>query len=223
MKDTTAFFRQQLHERMGPTLSPEWEARLKKVGESGVGISLLSALASVGAVKGIKFAWGGSEEAAPDPPSMDPVDASEVVMAELPPETAGSLYETNLPVAEPFAVFEQAPIALSPDDAMAFGEAFAAARAEVGQGGVFMWRDQLYSTYYEAEWASMDTDDRNQYWGSIDQTSVVAQQSLAADSSLSEDEWGEMGDLPDEADMDLMADLDEDPDFDDSADMSDWL
>ena len=41
------------------------------------------------------------------------------------------------------------------DDNMTFGQAFAAARAEVGPGGVFEWHDQLYGTYYASEWDAM--------------------------------------------------------------------
>lgn len=41
------------------------------------------------------------------------------------------------------------------DDSMSFGEAFAAAREQVGPGGVFVWHGQLYGTYTAAEWNSM--------------------------------------------------------------------
>jgi len=35
---------------------------------------------------------------------------------------------------------------------MSFNEAFAAARHEVGPGGVFHWHDGVYGTYYANEW-----------------------------------------------------------------------
>ena len=41
------------------------------------------------------------------------------------------------------------------DDSMSFGEAFAAAREQVGPGGVFVWHGQLYGTYTATEWNSM--------------------------------------------------------------------
>ncbi len=44
-----------------------------------------------------------------------------------------------------------APHASSPDDDMSFSEAFAAAREEVGPGGVFMWHGNAYNTFYAEE------------------------------------------------------------------------
>lgn len=46
------------------------------------------------------------------------------------------------------------PVADSHDD-MSFGEAFAAARLQVGPGGVFVWHGHVYGTYTAEEWNSM--------------------------------------------------------------------
>jgi hypothetical protein len=46
---------------------------------------------------------------------------------------------------------------------MSFGEAFAAARAEVGPGGVFVWHGGVYGTYLENEWNSMSAAERNEF------------------------------------------------------------
>lgn len=54
------------------------------------------------------------------------------------------------------------PVANVSDD-MSFGEAFAAARAEVGAGGVFMWHGNLYNTYVAEEWDAMSTEDRAEF------------------------------------------------------------
>ncbi len=43
-------------------------------------------------------------------------------------------------------------------DHLSFGDAFAAARAEVGPGGVFYWHGGLYNTYTEAEWNAMSAE-----------------------------------------------------------------
>jgi hypothetical protein len=48
-------------------------------------------------------------------------------------------------------------------DDMSFSEAFAAARAEVGPGGVFVWHGGVYGTYYETEWNSMSAAERNEF------------------------------------------------------------
>ena len=49
------------------------------------------------------------------------------------------------------------------DGDMSFSEAFAAARAEQGPGGVFEWHGNLYSTYYENEWSSMSAEEHDAY------------------------------------------------------------
>ena len=48
-------------------------------------------------------------------------------------------------------------------DNMSFGEAFAAARAQVGPGGVFYWHGGVYGTYYAEEWDAMSAQDKNEY------------------------------------------------------------
>ena len=41
------------------------------------------------------------------------------------------------------------------DDGMTFREAFSAARAQLGPGGVFTWHGNIYNTYTAAEWKAM--------------------------------------------------------------------
>ena len=55
------------------------------------------------------------------------------------------------------------PVATSVNDEMSFGDAFAAARAEVGAGGVFQWRGNLYNTYYAEEWEAMTPEEREEF------------------------------------------------------------
>lgn len=49
------------------------------------------------------------------------------------------------------------------NDDMSFSQAFAAARAEVGPGGYFEWRGNVYSTYTAEEWDSMNAEQRDEY------------------------------------------------------------
>ena len=49
------------------------------------------------------------------------------------------------------------------DQSLPFGEAFEAARAEVGPGGVFLWHGGLYNTYTDDEWNSMSIDEKNDF------------------------------------------------------------
>lgn len=64
-----------------------------------------------------------------------------------------------------------APIsaATSVRDDMSFSEAFAAARQEVGSGGVFIWRGNLYGTYYKEEWENMTSEQKAEYNQAISQ------------------------------------------------------
>lgn len=65
-------------------------------------------------------------------------------------EDAGPQPEAELPVADV-------------SDNMSFGEAFAAARAEVGPGGVFYWHGGIYGTYYKEEWAAMSDGEKAEF------------------------------------------------------------
>lgn len=46
---------------------------------------------------------------------------------------------------------------------MSFGEAFAAARAEVGPGGVFHWHGGIYNTYSADEWNAMTVEQKHNF------------------------------------------------------------
>ena len=46
---------------------------------------------------------------------------------------------------------------------LSFGEAFAAARAEVGPGGVFIWHGGIYNTYTTDEWNAMTPQQKNDF------------------------------------------------------------
>lgn len=77
--------------------------------------------------------------------------------------TAGSRQESAPETTESpkvvAATDESTPVA-HVDDGVSFSEAFAAARAQVGAGGVFEWHGKLYGTYYETEWESMSQEER---------------------------------------------------------------
>lgn len=56
-------------------------------------------------------------------------------------------------------------VAHSVTDDMSFSEAFAAARAEVGPGGAFVWHGHVYGTYRadDPEWQAMSDEDRTEH------------------------------------------------------------
>lgn len=92
-------------------------------------------------------------------------------------------------LSNPEWVDDQIQVATSVNDDMSFGEAFAAARAEVGPGGCFEWHGNLYGTYTADEWNNMTAEQRAEYgdhfsWNHIDHThSSVAQHSTTAHST----------------------------------------
>ena len=48
-------------------------------------------------------------------------------------------------------------------DEMSFEQAFAAARNEVGMGGVFGWHGHWYNTFEKDEWSSLSLEQRQEY------------------------------------------------------------
>ena len=63
-------------------------------------------------------------------------------------------------------IYTSAPIAHVSNN-LSFADAFAAARAQVGPGGVFSWHGGVYGTYYETEWDAMSDAQRMQYAQSV--------------------------------------------------------
>lgn len=85
-------------------------------------------------------------------------------------------------LSHPEWVDGEVPVATGVDDSMSFGQAFAAARAEVGPGGCFEWHGGVYGTYTAEEWGHMSAAERAEYgdhfnWNHLDTSSSnVAQQ-----------------------------------------------
>lgn len=76
------------------------------------------------------------------------------------------------PPTPPIPIYTDAPLAVGVNDDMSFGEAFAAARAEVGPGGFFVWKGAAYNTYHAEEWAAMSPEDKAQFQASLTMPSV---------------------------------------------------
>jgi hypothetical protein len=77
-----------------------------------------------------------------------PEETAETATAEA--QQADSATEVTLPVAQMH-------------NDMSFGEAFEAARAEVGPGGVFIWHGGIYNTYTADEWNAMTPQQKNDF------------------------------------------------------------
>ncbi len=65
------------------------------------------------------------------------------------------------------------------DDNMTFSEAFAAAREQVGAGGVFEWHGRAFHTYYANEWNDMSALERAEFQASIDYNEVMSDEHIA--------------------------------------------
>ena len=69
------------------------------------------------------------------------------------------------------------------NDDMSFGEAFAAARAEVGPGGVFHWHGGIYNTYTVDEWNAMSVDQKHVFAQQVKPEISVDQLSTPTDAN----------------------------------------
>lgn len=65
--------------------------------------------------------------------------------------------------AVPSALPHDIDVAGKVTDDMSFREAFAAARSEVGIGGVFGWHGHWYNTFEKDEWSSLSLEQRQDY------------------------------------------------------------
>ena len=70
---------------------------------------------------------------------------------------------TDEPVAEEAQAVDDGLHVAATHDEMSFGQAFAAARAEVGPGGVFHWHGGIYNTYTADEWNSMTPEQKHDF------------------------------------------------------------
>ncbi|TVR80583.1 MAG: hypothetical protein EA412_04480 [Chitinophagaceae bacterium] len=68
-------------------------------------------------------------------------------------------------------VYPEAPFSEVVNDDMSFGEAFAAARNDVGAGGFFEWKGASYNTYYKEEWEAMTPEDQKEFMASVNPNS----------------------------------------------------
>ena len=140
-------------------------------GEGSLDEAFASARAEVGA--GGLFVWNGTvyntftatewttmseaEQAAFNDQMVHAVGSSDDAQADVeqPASEAAAAVESNAPVADV-------------SDEMSFGEAFAAAREEVGAGGVFVWNGGIYGTYYADEWAAMSEAEQAAFNNQVD-------------------------------------------------------
>lgn len=98
-------------------------------------------------------------EAVSEPAVEEPV-VEEPVVEEPTVEEPAEVIEDE---SAPEWVDDTVDIADSVDDDMSFSEAFRTAREEVGSGGAFVWRGNVYSTYTAEEWEEMSAEEKDEY------------------------------------------------------------
>ncbi|MBQ8958428.1 MAG: hypothetical protein IJ057_08025 [Bacteroidales bacterium] len=90
------------------------------------------------------------------------------------PEDGNEIDEIGEPEAAPSSSSHlqghDMPVATGVNDSMSFNQAFAAARQEVGAGGIFVWHGHTYGTYYANEWNAMSPEEHDQYWADVHRT-----------------------------------------------------
>jgi hypothetical protein len=133
------------------------------------GIKTAAAVAG-GVVVG-NLAWGLAREAK---------GAVDEYIAESPIEEFEEVEATEVDQAEPLpdGGIEAADVSEIVTDDMSFNEAFAAARADVGAGGVFEWNGNTYGTYYKEEWDNLSPEETEEYWASVEATDVDIEQEV---------------------------------------------
>lgn len=112
-------------------------------------------------------------------------------------------------------------VATTVDDSMSFSEAFAAARNEVGPGGLFTWHGHTYGTYYADEWNAMSEADKDQYWADVYHTTSHLNEDLQNDDEIeiSDVEINDVDIVPDDSVEDEeLEDIDEIAEIDDISD-----
>ncbi len=96
-------------------------------------------------------------------PAVADTEADAAVTAD---ESADATANAEASAATDGAQF--APMAHGVSDSMSFGAAYAAARAEVGTGGVFEWHGRLFNTFTAEEWDAMSSEERADFEGHVD-------------------------------------------------------
>lgn len=102
--------------------------------------------------------------------------------------TSDTASEKDTTISTPVWANDNIAVATTIDDSMSFNEAFATARSEVGAGGAFEWRGNVYGTYYAEEWNSLSPEAKADYnnhfsWNNID----TSAQSTSHHQSVSDD------------------------------------
>ena len=71
-------------------------------------------------------------------------------------------------ISNSIEIMSSKPVTEISDQNLPFGEAFKIAREICGSGGWFIWKGNIYNTYYKEEWQALSQDERNDYLASLE-------------------------------------------------------
>ncbi len=91
--------------------------------------------------------------------------------------------EVTVSTDESVVIELDAPVSSAVSESMSFNQAFAAAREELGPGGLFVFEGDLYHTYTASEWNNMSEADRMDFSSSISVQNTVDAPASAPESN----------------------------------------
>lgn len=125
-----------------------------------------------GAAQNSAFAAGGFATGAATASAVN-LNASEPAEEALAEEVPEAPAMENIPEENEVIIATDEGIRVAQvDDDASFAEAFSDARNQVGAGGVFEWRGNVYHTYYKEEWDAMPDSERAEFQHKIDYNDV---------------------------------------------------
>lgn len=158
-----------------------------------------AAYAGGGFVAGVAAGYAGSAQASEPAenvtleaattevePTTNETESANASQVEALASTTNTTTQTasNLVVTEPVDAPNPEEVLLATDEGIrvaqvsdnaSFAEAFADARAQVGAGGTFEWKGNVYSTYTEEEWNNMSASERAQFQSKVDYQSIAGE------------------------------------------------
>lgn len=146
----------QMNHRSARGLRPRGSKPWKKIVVGGTSGILMGAGGALAALTYANRTIGGSA-AKPQAVNGD----GPAVIADAVDVPADDLEAAGVAVV-PESDFLEADVAFV-DDNMTFGQAFAAAREQVGPGGVFEWHGAIFNTFYEDEWEAMTAEEKSEF------------------------------------------------------------
>lgn len=131
--------------------------RLSAINKKYAGIAVAAALLGGTAFTATRFV-DNKPVATPVDPGADPGTTSTqpVAQGETHPVSGGTITPN-----------EHVAIAHTVQDNMTFEQAYAAARQEVGQEGMFSWHGHTYNTFSQAEWNALSLPDRQTFLSNV--------------------------------------------------------